>query len=76
LGDLKSFQARYLALRRSIIDDGIRVGVPFHEKDLQTLAERLSSEGTSFVKVTLPLLGRALDQGLVSVDFYRSLTLP
>lgn len=69
MGDLKSFQARYLALRRSIVDDGICAGVPFHDKDLQTLAERLKSEGTSFAKVTLPLLGKALDQGLVSGSF-------
>jgi hypothetical protein len=69
LGDLNSFQARYLALHRSIIDDGIRVGIPFCDKDLQTLAERLKSEGTSFGKVTLPLLGKALDQGLVSGRF-------
>jgi hypothetical protein len=70
LGDLKSFQARYLALHQSLIDDGIRHGVPFCDKDLQTLSERTLSEGTSFGKVTLPLLGKALDQGLVSGRFY------
>jgi len=69
LGDLKSFQARYLALHHSIVEDGLCAGVPFHDKDLSTIAERLSKEGTSFVKVTLPLLGKALDQGLVSGRF-------
>jgi hypothetical protein len=69
LGDLKSFQERYLALRQSMVDDGLRTGVPFHANDLRCLVERLSAEGTSFVKVTLPQLGKALDQGLVSGRF-------
>jgi len=69
LGDLKSFQERVIALRHAIIADGVSNGVPFHEKDLQTLTERSKSEGASFVKVTLPLLGRALDLGLVTGHF-------
>jgi hypothetical protein len=69
LGDLKSFQARYFALRQSMIDDGLSLGLPFYPEDLQTLAERLTKEGTSFVLVTLPLLGKALDSGLVSGTF-------
>lgn len=66
MGDLKSFHVRYIALRQAIIADGIRHGVPFHLDDLRYLSERINSEGTSFVLVTLPLLGKALDQGLVS----------
>jgi hypothetical protein len=69
LGDLKSFQARYIALHQSIIDDGMRHKVPFHVKDLQTVLERIQNEGSSFAQVTLPLLGKALDQGLVSGRF-------
>lgn len=69
MGNLNSFQARFVALRQSLIDDGIRLGVPFSGKDLQTIIERLQAEGSSFVKVTLPLLGKALDQGLVCGTF-------
>jgi len=69
LGDLKKFQERYIALRQAIVADGISSGVPFQEKDLHVLAERLRHEGTSFVLVTLPLLGKALDLGLVSGTF-------
>lgn len=69
MGDLKRFQARYLALRQQMFADGISLGLPLHANDFQILTERLESEGTSFVKVTLPLLGKALDQGLVSGHF-------
>lgn len=69
MGDLNTFQERFVALRSRMIDDGIANGVPFSVKDLQTIIERLSSEGSSFVKVTLPLLGKALDRGLVNGRF-------
>lgn len=69
MGDLNSFQERFVALRSRMIDDGIANGVPFSNKDLQTIVERLLSEGSSFVKVTLPLLGKALDRGLVNGRF-------
>jgi hypothetical protein len=69
LGDLKPVLERIVALRQSIVDDGIANGVPFHSNDQRTLVERLKSEGTSFIKVTLPILGKALDQGLVSGEF-------
>lgn len=69
MGNLKSFQMRCLALRQRIIADGICSGVPFHDKDLSSLSERIEKEGTSFVKVTLPLIGRALDRGLVTGTF-------
>jgi hypothetical protein len=70
LGDLNLVLARIVALRQSIVDDGIQHGVPFQIKDIQTVIERLQSEGSSFVKVTLPLLGKALDQALISGQFY------
>lgn len=69
MGDLKSFQERFVALRHRLIDDGIANGVPFSSKDLQTIVERLASEGSSFALVTLPLLGKALDRGLVNGRF-------
>lgn len=69
MGDLKSFQVRYLALRKQMIADGLASGLLIYEKDLHTIGERLTAEGTSFVKVTLPQLGKALDQGLVSGTF-------
>jgi hypothetical protein len=49
-----------------MLDDGIALGVPFHIRDLHSLSKRLENEGPSFFQVTLPLLGRALEQGLVS----------
>jgi len=69
LGNLKSFQMRFVALRQQIVADGIRNQVPFHDKDLLSLSERIEKEGTSFYEVTLPLLGRALDKGLVTGTF-------
>lgn len=69
LGDLNPVLERIVALRQSIIEDGIANGVPFHVNDLKTLVERLKSEGSSFIKVTLPILGKALDQALISGAF-------
>jgi len=69
MGDLNPFLARIYALRHAIVDDGLIHGVPFHENDLRTLADRLLCEGSSFVMVTLPILGRALDLGLVTGQF-------
>jgi len=69
MGDLKCVLERIVALRQSMVDDGILNGVPFHENDIRTLTERLASEGSSFVKVTLPVLGKALDFGLTSGTF-------
>jgi hypothetical protein len=69
MGDLNKFQERYIALRQAMIADGLDKGVPFLDKDLHTVIERLRCEGTSFVQVTLPLLGKALDLGLVSGTF-------
>lgn len=62
-------QFRSLELQSAIIADGIARGVPFHDKDLQTLSVRTKSEGSSFHYVTLPSLGRAVDGGLVSGTF-------
>lgn len=70
MGDLNPVLERIIALRQSIVDDGIANGIPFHHGDQQTLIERLKSEGTSFIKVTLPLLGKALDNALVSGELF------
>lgn len=69
MGDRKDTRSRFCELHRAIMDDGIRLGLPYQDKDLQTLMFRERSEGTSFFKVTLPLLGKALDRGLVSGTF-------
>lgn len=69
MGDLNTFLGRIVALRQAIADDGLMNGVPFRSEDLTYLAERLNSEGSSFVKVTLPLLGKALDAALIHGHF-------
>lgn len=69
MGDLNTFLKRIVALRQSIADDGNTNGVPFTENDIHYLTERLSSEGSSFVKVTCPLLGKALDRALICGQF-------
>jgi len=69
MGDLNAILERVIALRQALIGDGMMNGVPFTDKDRQTLVERLTSEGSSFVKVTLPKLGKALDGGLISGGF-------
>lgn len=69
MGNLKLFQSRYSALRKQMFADGVANGLPLELKDLKKLTERLESEGTSFVKVTLPSLGKALDLGLVTGQF-------
>jgi len=55
----------FLELRRAILADGLRHGVLFAESDLECLALRLGTEGRSFAFETLPLLGKALERGLV-----------
>lgn len=69
MGDLNSVLERIVALRQAIVADGCRHGVPFHVNDLQTLIERSGSEGSSFVLVTLPKLGKALDVALTAGYF-------
>jgi len=69
MGDLNTFLERIAALRQAIADDGMLNGVPFRNEDLAHLAERLKGEGSSFVKVTLPLLGKALDAALIHGAF-------
>jgi len=68
MGDLNC-HGRVLALRRAIAADGRINGVPFSDLDLLYISNRLSNEGSSFIKVTLPDLGRALDLGLVTGHF-------
>lgn len=69
MGDLNTFLERIVALRQAIADDGILNGVPFRSEDIHHLAERLRSEGSSFVKVTLPILGKAFDAALIHGSF-------
>lgn len=69
MGDHKHFQARFIELRTALLADGIRCRVPFRMEDIQTIVARLKTEGISFAQVTLPLLGKALDAGLVSGTF-------
>jgi len=52
-----------------MLQDGIRLGLSYQEKDFEKLLSRGALEGASFFKVTLPLLGKALDQALVSGQF-------
>jgi len=66
MGDLKSFQTRAVALRQAMFADGMRFGLPLHDEDLKSTLARVYSEGASFIRVTLPQFGKALDQGLVS----------
>jgi hypothetical protein len=68
MGSLKS-QFRHLELHLAILADGIARGLPFTSKDIQSLTSRSASEGSSFFNVTLPLLGRAVDHGLVCGNF-------
>jgi len=68
MGHLNS-QFRALELHLAIMADGVLRGVPFDNRDRQTLIARSRSEGSSFVYVTLPKLGRAVDEGLVTGTF-------
>lgn len=68
MGSLKS-QFRHLELHIAILVDGQARGLPFNSKDIQSLTSRSSAEGSSFFNVTLPLLGRAVDLGLVTGSF-------
>lgn len=69
MGNLKTFQIRFIELRRAIFADGLDEGVPFLVEDIEVLAKRLGSEGPSFARRILPLLGKALDKGLVQGNF-------
>lgn len=68
MGSLKS-QFRHLELHLALLSDGIARGLPFNNKDIQTLTVRFRNEGSSFFNVTLPSLGRAVDVGLVCGTF-------
>jgi hypothetical protein len=68
MGNLNS-QFRCLGLHLAIMADGASRGVPFNDKDRQTLSSRAKSEGSSFLYVTLPNFGKAVDQGLVGGCF-------
>lgn len=64
MGSLKS-QFRHLELHLALVGDGIARGLPFTKQDTLSLTARFEAEGSSFFNVTLPLLGRAVDAGLV-----------
>jgi hypothetical protein len=68
MGNLNS-QFRATELHLAIMDDGVARGVPFLDRDRQTLISRSKSEGSSFIYVTLPSFGRAVDRGLVTGTF-------
>lgn len=65
----KNVQEHFVALRRAMVADGATRGVSFLEKDLTFLYESIEKEGTGFIYLTLPQLGRAVDQGLVTGTF-------
>lgn len=65
----ESVQERFIALRRAMVADGATWGVSFLEKDLSFIYESICREGTGFIYDTLPTLGRAVDQGLVTGRF-------
>lgn len=71
MGDHNRFQVRFSELHRAILLDGVqfRIFDSFPELDYLLIQRRLEEEGDSFVLRTLPLLGRALDQALVSGIF-------
>lgn len=56
-------------LHCKIIDDGCLRSIPFEDSDRALIRLRTGEEGVSFLKVTLPLLGKALDRGLISGTF-------
>jgi hypothetical protein len=68
MGNLNS-QFRATELHLAIMADGEARGVPFLDRDRQTLTSRSKAEGSSFIYVTLPKLGRAVDRGLVTGTF-------
>jgi hypothetical protein len=69
MGHLNEFQKRFIALRQTMLVDGAFRGLPTNNNVLRYLVKRLENEGSSFIKVTLPKLGKALDNGLVSGHF-------
>lgn len=71
MGDHNRFQVRFLELHRAMLLDGVSLSLfdSFPERDYLQVSQRLISEGDSFVRITLPTLGRAFDRALVSGTF-------
>lgn len=71
MGDHNRFQTRYLELHRALLLDGVSLSIfdSFPEQDFLLVSRRLTQEGDSFVRLTLPTLGRAFDRALVSGIF-------
>jgi len=68
---MKSQIATYLALcRQLVLDDPHQLSTPKHlRRDVETMMSRTAAEGVSFLSKTLPMLGKALDDGLNSQRF-------
>jgi len=72
MGNPNSLGEVYLELVLSVLDQD-PLGITSTKnlmRDRLTLVERSEHEGLSFLTKTLPLLGKALDSGLVSGHFY------
>ena len=61
----------YVGLLGSLIRSGpyYSTNVKSSERDLETLVSRTQTEGLSFLTKTLPRLGKALDQGMMTTRF-------
>jgi hypothetical protein len=71
-----NFRSKVLKSQRSlselhltIIDDARLCNIPFCDADKQFISRETDRLGVSFLKVTLPTLGKALDAGLSSGQF-------
>jgi len=70
MGDRNVFLDRFIELRHAMLQDGLILNLPLKiDSDIAYLRKRVDNEGFSFVKVTLPQMGRALDKGLISGTF-------
>lgn len=56
-------------LSELLFDNPLATNVKSVSRDVQTLRERASKEGLSFLTKVLPRLGKALDSGLVNMSF-------
>lgn len=64
------FQDRTFELQKALLLDGVSLGIPItFQSDLSYIEHRCSKEGTAFLLITLPTLGKAVDKGLISGTF-------
>jgi len=59
----------FIELHLALLADGISRGVPVSSEDLEYLRKRGGAEGQTLFSITFPLLGRAVDGGLVGGTF-------